>query len=74
MPPERFSLCGTFCGTDHAKYKPICRTAALELLFWVLFYYNMYGICNYTSADLSPQLFIRSGAVKHPGVIPVDSD
>lgn len=49
------------------------------MLFWVLSYYNIDDICNYMnytrmSTDLLPQLFIKSGAVEWPGVIPVDSD
>lgn len=60
--------------TDHAKCKLIRHAAGLEMLFWVLSYYNIYDICNYMSTDLLPQLVIKNGAVKRPGVIPVDSD
>lgn len=58
----------------HIKCKLNLLAAGLQMLFWVLSYYNIYDIYNYMSADLLPQLFIRSGAVRHPGVIPVDSD
>lgn len=60
--------------TDHAKCKSIRHTTGFEMLFWVLSYYNIYDICNYTSTDLLPQLVIKSGAVERPDVIPVDSD
>lgn len=59
--------------TDHVKCKLICHATGLEILFWVPSYYNIY-ICNYMSTDLLPQVVIKSGAVKSPGVIPVDSD
>lgn len=52
----------------------ICHDIGLEMLFRVLSHYNIYDICNYTSTDLLPQLLIKSGAVKRPGVILVDSD
>lgn len=44
-----------------------------ELLFWVLFYYNICDMCNYMSTDLLPQVVVKSGPVHWPGVIPLDS-
>lgn len=57
----------------------IRHTTRLEMLFWVLSYYSIDVICNYMnythmSTDLLPQVFIKSGVVEWPGVIPVDSD
>lgn len=60
--------------TDHAERKLIRHDVGLEMLFWVLSYYNIYDIRNYMSTDLLPQLVIKSGAEKRPGVILVDSD
>ncbi len=60
--------------TDHAQSKLICHIARLEMLFWVLPYYNIYDICNYMPTDLLPQLVITTGAAGRSGVILVDSD
>lgn len=55
------------------------HSAVLEILFWALFSDNIHDICNYMnytrmSTNLLPQLFIKSGSVEWPIVIPVDSD
>lgn len=59
--------------TDHAKCKLVRHTAALEnailgsVLLQHLWHLQLYCM----STDLLPQLVIKSGAVKRPGVIPV---